>query len=78
MKIRPAESSDRLRIADVITKSYATVARRYGLTGKNCPKHPSNCSVEWIERDMERGVHYTVIESDEEIVGCMALEPWVC
>lgn len=61
-------------IAAVIRKSYATVAQIYSLTLENCPKHPSNCSVEWVESDMERGVKYFVIESSDEIIGCIAFE----
>ena len=74
MTIRQAAPSDPLVIAKVIKKAYATIARRYGLTLENCPKHPSNCSVEWIEKDVERGVQYYVIDSGAGIVGCVALE----
>jgi N-acetylglutamate synthase-like GNAT family acetyltransferase len=31
--------------------------------------------VEWIQKDMERGVRYFAIENENHIVGCVALEP---
>lgn len=74
MIIRDAKPSDISQITNVIRRSYATVAERYGLTPSNCPKHPSNCSSSWIDSDIARGVKYYVIESDNEIIGCMALE----
>jgi len=72
--IREANSSDIAMITDVIRKSYATVAKRYHLSLENCPKHPSNCTVEWVESDIARGVTYFVIEADNTIFGCMACE----
>jgi N-acetylglutamate synthase-like GNAT family acetyltransferase len=74
MKIREARKTDISQIAKVIRKSYHTVAKRYGLNTENCPKHPSNCSSAWVEGDLERGVKYYVVESESEIIGCMALE----
>lgn len=74
MNIRVAKISDIPQITKVIRKSYLTVAKRYDLTEENCPKHPSNCSNAWVEGDFERGVQYYVVESDSEIIGCMALE----
>lgn len=68
MNIREGNKSDILIISEVIQKSYSTVAQRYGLTLENCPKHPSNCSIEWVENDTERGVKYLVIESGNEII----------
>ncbi|THB73897.1 MAG: N-acetyltransferase [Desulfobulbaceae bacterium] len=74
MQIRKAEQSDIAQITRVIQDSYSTVAKQYDLTPANCPKHPSNCTAQWIERDFARGVHYYVVESDDKILGCMALE----
>jgi N-acetylglutamate synthase-like GNAT family acetyltransferase len=74
MKIRKGKESDIGIISDVIQKSYATVAQRYGLTLENCPKHPSNCTAEWIVNDMDRGVAYFVAESGKTVIGCIAIE----
>ena len=74
MNIREANKTDISAITTVMQKSYATVAQKYGLNSENCPKHPSNCSIEWIEGDFARGVRYFVIASGNEIFGCIALE----
>ncbi len=67
-----------LKDAEVLTRlikvSYKTVAEQFQLTNENCPKHPSNCSIEWIEKDLERGVRYFILESDGKPAGCVALE----
>jgi len=74
MNIREAKKNDIPEITKVIRKSYHTVAKRYDLTRENCPKHPSNCETNWVLGDFERGVQYYVAESDNGIIGCMALE----
>jgi GNAT superfamily N-acetyltransferase len=72
--IRPAISKDIAVISAIIRESYRDVAGRFGLTPENCPKHPSNCSDGWIERDMARGVGYFLMEKNHRPVGCVALE----
>lgn len=74
MNIREAKETDISKIVNVIRESYFTVARRYDLNQDNCPKHPSNCSTSWVENDFSRGVKYFVVESHNEIIGCMAFE----
>lgn len=74
MNLRKANISDIASISQVIQKAYSTVAQRYGLTLENCPKHPSNCSAQWIDSDFAKGVKYFVIESGQELIGCVALE----
>ena len=57
------------------------MAERFGLTVENCPRHASNCTADWIEKDMDRGVTYFVLESEGRVVGSVALErakPEVC
>jgi N-acetylglutamate synthase-like GNAT family acetyltransferase len=57
------------------------VAERFGLTEGNCPRHPSNCRADWVERDMDRGVVYYALESDGRVAGSVALEfvrPGLC
>lgn len=54
--------------------SFRTVAERFGLTAENCPRHPSNCTAEWVESEMDEGVRYFVLEDDDGPCGCVALE----
>jgi ribosomal protein S18 acetylase RimI-like enzyme len=72
--IRAAGSADVLVLSGLIRVSFRDVAQRFSLTLENCPKHPSNCTEEWIENDFARGVAYYILESDGEPVGCVALE----
>jgi N-acetylglutamate synthase-like GNAT family acetyltransferase len=75
-RIVPAQPTDADRLARLIRTSFATVARRFDLTRENCPKHPSNCTSAWVQRDFERGVRYwlATIQDTDAPVGCAALE----
>lgn len=72
--IRRATRDDIAVLAETIRKSFRDVADRFGLTPENAPKHPSNCTVEWIEGDMHRGVDYFILEDGDSVAGCVALE----
>jgi N-acetylglutamate synthase-like GNAT family acetyltransferase len=72
--IRAAGSTDVPVLSGLIRVSFRDVAERFALTLENCPKHPSNCTDEWIENDFARGVAYYILESDSTPVGCVALE----
>ena len=72
--IRAAGSADVPVLSGIIRVSFRDVAERFSLTLENCPKHPSNCTDEWIENDFARGVAYYILESDGTPVGCVALE----
>jgi N-acetylglutamate synthase-like GNAT family acetyltransferase len=61
-------------LAETIRKSFQDIAERFGLTRQNAPRHPSNCTADWIRKDMERGVTYFAIENTKHVVGCVALE----
>lgn len=74
MNIRQASISDTETLSDIIRHSYQTVADRFGLNNSNCPKHPSNCTSEWINSDFERGVIYFILVTDGKETGCVALE----
>lgn len=50
------------------------MAERFDLTQENAPRHPSNCTADWIQKDMERGVNYFVIENENVVAECVALE----
>ena len=72
--IRAAGAVDIPVLSGLIRVSFRDVAERFALTLENCPKHPSNCTDEWIENDLSRGVTYYILEHDGTPVGCVALE----
>ncbi|MCE5244324.1 MAG: GNAT family N-acetyltransferase [Syntrophobacteraceae bacterium] len=80
-RIVDASLDDVPLLVDVIRKSFADVAARFGLTPENCPKHPSNCAPEWIDSTIRKGVRYFVLYLDGVPAGCVAVEqgpPGVC
>jgi len=74
-KIRAGTRKDIAVLTEIIRSSFRDVADRFGLTQENCPTHPSNCTLEWIQRDMNRGVFYFILEENGLASGCVALEP---
>lgn len=74
MTIRTAEEADVELLAEMVRRSHADVARRFNLTPENCPKHPSNCTQDWITSDLVRGVRYYLADWQREPAGCVALE----
>ncbi len=79
--MREAFSADAALLALIIGNAFKDVAVRFGLTEQNCPKHPSNCTPQWIEPALEKGVRYFILEEDGVPCGCVALErarPEVC
>ena len=61
-------------LSRLIRDSFADVADRFELTPENCPKHPSNYTCEWVERDLQRGVRYFIRIADGIAVGCVGVE----
>ena len=74
VQIRKAVSGDISQVSTLIQMGFRDVAEKFGLTPENCPKHPSNCTDRWIENDLNRGVSYYILESDDVPSGCVALE----
>ena len=72
--IREANTADISLLSRLIRQSYRDVADRFNLTTANCPKHPSNCTDEWIENDFGRGVIYFILEHGGLPAGCVAIE----
>ena len=72
--IRKADANEVLLLAHLIRNSYRDVAARFNLTPQNCPKHPSNCTSDWVEKDVNRGVSYYCLDLDEKTIGCAAFE----
>lgn len=69
-----ATQKDIDRLSRLTRESFADVANRFGLTPQNCPKHPSNYTREWVERDLARGVRYFILIVDGTAVGCVGVE----
>jgi len=74
MNIRKANRSDIDLLTNVIRKSFRDVAERYELTVENCPKSPAFYTEEQIEEDFKKGLRYYILEEDDEVCGCVALE----
>ena len=72
--IRKANSADITLLSSIIRKSFRDVAVKFGLTPENCPKHPSNCTDDWITKDFARGVIYYLLERNGMPAGCVAIE----
>lgn len=72
--IRDASTSDISLLTTLIRNSFRDVADRFNLTSENCPTHPSNCTTEWIESDLKKGVKYYILERENVSCGCVALE----
>jgi len=73
-EMRICTKADAQVLAETTRKSFQDVADRFGLTRENAPRHPSNCTADWIREYMERGITYFAIENNNHVVGCVALE----
>ncbi|MBU7004628.1 MAG: GNAT family N-acetyltransferase [Theionarchaea archaeon] len=72
--IRQVTADDVEVLSLLIRKGFEDVAAKFGLNAENCPKHPSNYTMDWVLTDLERGVLYFIEEDDGEPVGCVGLE----
>jgi len=81
LRIRTGTNDDIAILTATIRNAFRDVAERFGLTPENAPRHPSNFTAEWLQKDLERGVTYFLIEKEGAPVGCVAREmanPEVC
>ncbi len=58
---------------EVIHKSFATVAKEFGLTQENCPKHTSFLPLTYLETQMGWGWHMFGLYEGETLVGYLSL-----
>lgn len=72
--IRPAAVEDANLLAALIRESFAGPAKEFGLTPENAPTHPSNCTPEWIDEALGKGVKYYLLVEDGVPCGCVAME----
>lgn len=74
MDIVEATAEEAEAIAHVISESNKDVAKAFGLTYENNPKHPSFCTADWVLADLDRGVNYFLYKKNNRIAGCVAYE----
>jgi N-acetylglutamate synthase-like GNAT family acetyltransferase len=72
--IRITNPDDTALLCRLIHDSFRDVAERFSLTPEKCPKHPSNYTEEWVQKDFDRGVTYFILSQNNLPVGCVALE----
>jgi GNAT superfamily N-acetyltransferase len=72
--IREGGEPDADILASLISEAFATVAERLGLTPENAPRHPSNCTPDWVRAAFAKGIRHFVLETPEGAAGCVALE----
>ena len=58
---------------EVIHKSFATVARDFGLTRENCPKHTSFIPIEYLQNQMQWGWYMFSLSEGGRIVGYVSV-----
>ena len=58
---------------DVIHQSFKTVAKEFGLTPENCPKHTSFMPIYFLTTQMEWGWHMLGMVQDGNAIGYMSL-----
>jgi GNAT superfamily N-acetyltransferase len=72
--IREATQTDAELLASIISKAFTDVAVRFGLTPESAPRHPSNCTPDWILAAFAKGIRHFLLETPEGAAGCVALE----
>ena len=75
MTIRPVRTDEGPVVVDLLRRSFATVAERFGLTMENCPKNMAFYTEQRFAEDINRDMRYYLLEDDTSICGCVALEP---
>ena len=71
--VRRAALEEADRIADLIARSFADVAGRFGLTRDNCPSHPSLTTRDTVERGMALGTTFLLAVRGGDPCGCVGL-----
>lgn len=75
MKIIPIEPSRFEGAADVIRRSFATVAKDFGLTKENCPTNPAFLEADWLRRDHDAGAEFFGLYIGGALSGVVGLKP---
>ena len=74
MDIKEVFVEDAEVIAYLIREANKPVAKEFGITSDNCPKHPSCCEKSWVEADFKRGERYFMLTENTLSVACVAYE----
>lgn len=74
LNIRPGTISDIELISSIIRKANTPVAIKHNLTKENSPKHPSNCTPEWIKNAIENEEIFFILEENHIGIGCIAYQ----
>jgi GNAT superfamily N-acetyltransferase len=61
-------------LACLIREAFADIAVRFGLTPENAPRHPSNCTPDWVRSAFAKGIRHFLLTTAEGPAGCVALE----
>ncbi|MCL2409631.1 MAG: GNAT family N-acetyltransferase [Oscillospiraceae bacterium] len=73
MEIRPVTAKQLPECADVIRKSFATVAQDFGFTRENCPGHPAFITNKQLESKINDGCRSFGCFVGEKIIGFVSL-----
>jgi diamine N-acetyltransferase len=72
--IRRAELMDASILNFLVRQCFLDVARRFEITTENCPEHPSNTTLEIVQKDLSNGLSF-FIKIDRGIPsGCIGLK----
>ncbi|MBE6936995.1 MAG: GNAT family N-acetyltransferase [Ruminococcaceae bacterium] len=73
VEIKKVDSAELPECLRVIHKSFATVAKAFGLTEENCPRHTSFMPLSFLETQLNWGWHMFGLYAGGEIIGYMSL-----
>jgi len=72
--IKKAKREDATILATLIKDANKEVARQFGITYANNPKHPSFYTKKWVENDFTRGEEYFLLQENGINIACVAYE----
>ncbi|MBR6790787.1 MAG: GNAT family N-acetyltransferase [Oscillospiraceae bacterium] len=73
MTIRPVAENELPAVLDVIHRSFATVAKDFGLTRENCPNHTSFLPMEKLQNHFAWGWIMFGLYENDELIGYFSL-----
>jgi len=72
--IRRLTPADLPLAAEVIRASFATVAREFGITERNCPRHTSFITIEELQQHFDKGYMMYGLYEGNKMVGYVSLK----
>lgn len=61
-------------LADLLNKSFRTIADEFGLTKDNCPSNNSFIDEASLKNQIDRGMDIYILFADKVAIGCVAIE----